>query len=437
MSKTMAKIWNNKLYMKTLFADLVSNFGDIVYYVALMNYITLIPEKELAISIISIVTPLPSLFSFVTGYYADKTKQKVRNILITLFFRTTLYIVLAFAMGFSPALWIVLLAIMIDFISDVSGEYENGMYLKIVKNIISDEDRESFMAFAGSLFNSLYIVFKALGAVLIAVMSFQSLAFLNAATFLFSAIVLLSIKTSVLEAIGEKKAEKSLDSKEDCQSEQNVETTVENKKFNVKEIYSEQKQAFQFIFSMDEMKLCANVWQVENALSAMIMSLVVLMLGNGDSILIISVAATIALVQISDALGSLTGGYLNIIFFKNVRLTTFLKVDVIVFLAMFIALYYRQIYIVLACNVILSISTVSTNAKLFSFLTNNYDEDKLGSIYGGIESFFCIGSIISGIIFSVLVLTVSINTIVLIAIGICVAQLLYVFLNKEKKKQEV
>ncbi len=432
MEKIITKMWKNKLFVKTTLADLVSNFGDIVYAIALLNYIVLIPEKELAISIISIVTPLSSLIGFVTGYYADRANQRVRNILITLFLRTGLYIVLAFAMGQSPALWIVLLAIVINFVSDISGDYENGMYLKIRKNIIPDEDREAYTAVTASLFSSLGIVFKALGAVLIAVMTYQSLAFLNAFTFLFSAIVLVSIKSAILESISEKNDKKRAESEESSPQESDDEISIGKKQFSIKEIYLEQKASFKYLFSTFELKLCAIAWQIQNMLFAMLNSIIVLMLANGDSVLILSVAFTIASLQIAYAIGALTGSYLNIKFFKNVKLTTFLKFDGIFFVVQFIALYYRMIYIVLICAFFIEISTISTNSKMDSFVMNNYDEDKLGSIYGGIESYFCIGGIVSGFVFSAMVLTLSVDNIVLIAIGICILHLLYVFFSKNK-----
>lgn len=44
----MKKILHNSLYIWVLVADLLSNFGDMVYYLALLNYILMIPNSKLA-----------------------------------------------------------------------------------------------------------------------------------------------------------------------------------------------------------------------------------------------------------------------------------------------------------------------------------------------------------------------------------------------------
>ena len=44
----------HKLYLATFFTDMLSNFGDTVYSLALMNYVLLVPQKEEAIALVSI-----------------------------------------------------------------------------------------------------------------------------------------------------------------------------------------------------------------------------------------------------------------------------------------------------------------------------------------------------------------------------------------------
>ena len=50
----MRKILKNKLYLKVLVSDLISNFGDTLYFIALMTYVTDIKDSNLAISIVNI-----------------------------------------------------------------------------------------------------------------------------------------------------------------------------------------------------------------------------------------------------------------------------------------------------------------------------------------------------------------------------------------------
>ena len=85
----MRKILKNKLYLKVLVSDLISNFGDTLYFIALMTYVTEIKESNLAISIVNISETLPILFTIFFGIIADKTLNKVKMIIKTLWLRVT------------------------------------------------------------------------------------------------------------------------------------------------------------------------------------------------------------------------------------------------------------------------------------------------------------------------------------------------------------
>lgn len=49
--------------MKVLVSDLISNFGDTLYFIALMTYVTEIKSSNLAISIVNISETIPILFT--------------------------------------------------------------------------------------------------------------------------------------------------------------------------------------------------------------------------------------------------------------------------------------------------------------------------------------------------------------------------------------
>ncbi len=413
----MRKVLQNKLFTKLLLADLISNFGDVVYYLALMNYVAILPEKKIAVSMIAIAENLPWVFSFLTGHIADRAGNKIRNILITLYFRAGLYILLALVMGFSPALWIALLACVVNFASDLAGSYENGMFASISKKVIPDEDREGFIAFKQSLSQSLGIVFNAAGGLLIIFMTYQMLAFLNAVTFLVGAYIIVSIKSEIRKLV-----DKESDNTDDCKP-----SVAQKEKFNIKKLYAEQKENFKYLFFTPDIKTCVVVWPFANAFFAIIMSLTVLLLDEGNFMVFSSRPITLATIEIAFALGSLVGAYFTMNYFKDFKITTFVKVDTIGFFILFLAMYYRMIYVLLISYFIIGISNVTSNAKVSSMIMNNYDEEKLGSIFGAIASFFTFGSIISSLIFSVMVLVLSVDAILMIVLTICIALIIYAF----------
>ena len=61
----MKEALKTPLYVKILLADIISNFGDILYYLALLNYVLQLDRSNLAVSIINLSEILPILSSFV------------------------------------------------------------------------------------------------------------------------------------------------------------------------------------------------------------------------------------------------------------------------------------------------------------------------------------------------------------------------------------
>ncbi len=45
----MRKILKNQLYLKVLLSDLISNFGDTLYFIALMTYVTELKDSKTVI----------------------------------------------------------------------------------------------------------------------------------------------------------------------------------------------------------------------------------------------------------------------------------------------------------------------------------------------------------------------------------------------------
>ncbi|MGT2933540.1 hypothetical protein [Streptococcus catagoni] len=166
--KTMVK---NHLFMATFFSDLLSNFGDVVYYLALMNYVLLLPEAKFAIALVSVSETIPLLTALLMGIWADRVKKKVDAILATLFFRLALYSIVGIMMGFKPALWIVLAAVTVNILSDLSGQFENALFTPVSLRLVAASEREAMFAFRQAGFSVFQLLFQSSGALLITMMS--------------------------------------------------------------------------------------------------------------------------------------------------------------------------------------------------------------------------------------------------------------------------
>lgn len=159
----MKKLIHNKLFLSSFVAYLISNFGDTLYYLALMNYVLLLPDTKFALGMITASETLPILAGLFIGIWADKTKNKLDTILATLVARVGLYALVGLLMGFTPALWIVAVVCLINFLSDLAGQYENGLYMPLSLWVLEAEDRETAMAFKNTVGGILMIVFRSSG----------------------------------------------------------------------------------------------------------------------------------------------------------------------------------------------------------------------------------------------------------------------------------
>ena len=83
----MKEVLKNKIYVSVMIADIISNFGDVLYYLALLNYVVQIKESELAIALVSVSETLPILLAFVLGFFADRSKNRIKSIISTLLIR--------------------------------------------------------------------------------------------------------------------------------------------------------------------------------------------------------------------------------------------------------------------------------------------------------------------------------------------------------------
>ncbi|TWS95357.1 MFS transporter [Streptococcus sp. sy018] len=411
----MKKILRNRLYMKILMSDLVSNFGDAVYYLALMTYITEIKNGSLAVSAINLSETLPILFTILFGFLADRTMNKVGMIIKTLWLRMLLYLAVAVAMTFQPSLVIVLFASLVNFVSDILGQYENGLFYPISNQIIDEADREEAIAFRQTLTSTLAIMFQVTGVLLLTLISYASLAMLNALSFLCSLLIILSVKNQLTHASSEK--------------------NLSAIKLNtiVSDLVLDLKLSVRQLFSIKDMKSVLLTIPILNGSLAITTSLVVINLSQTPTLILFNKATTISLLGISTVLGGILGGALVLTnnYFKGLSISTLLKINLFFVVGFFAALYLQNIVGILLMSFLSSLFVSALNPKMGALVFNNIEEDKLATIFGGMVTYFQVGDIISKLSFSILVLYLSSQQISIVYLSILLMALFYLFSDKK------
>lgn len=386
----MKRILQNKLFMGTFISDMLSNFGDVLYYLALMNYVLLLPEAKFAISLVTLSESLPFLTMIFMGMWGDRTKKKVDTILVTLLFRTGLYLLIGLAMGFQPALWVVILAVLVNLLSDLAGQYEDALHIPLSLRIIPMEDREAMYAFRQGASSILKILFQSSGAILVGLMSYQYLAFFNAGTFVVSALIMLILRPSLNKLLKDKPIHSSVENRE------------EERHF-IKNTWNSLQQSYQTVQSISILKTSIFTIAGLNAVFAAENALLLLNMKENPSFAFINPATTIATVTVVTLIGNILGSVLVTTLLKKVSMEFLLKISVFMPPALFIGFLLHSIYIIFLVNFLTMVIVGIFQPKMNAFVISSLPEERLATISAGISSFSTLGLVLCQMLVAVLV----------------------------------
>ncbi|HEM5292081.1 TPA: MFS transporter [Streptococcus suis] len=417
----MKKLIHNKLFLSSFVADLISNFGDTLYYLALMNYVLLLPDTKFALAMITASETLPILAGLFIGIWADKTKNKLDTILATLVVRVGLYAFVGFLMGFAPALWVVAVVCVINFLSDLAGQYENGLYMPVSLRVVAAEDRETAMAFKMTVKSLLQIAFQASGAILIGFMSYQNLAFFNAGTFLVSLAIMATLRPAFAKLLKENP----------IQEAEQTEIGI------IKGMRNSLKESYQAVQNIPVLKASIVTIASLNAIFTALSPLVILNMKEFSDFVIVNAGTTVALISIFFSVGSILGSSIGMALFKNVSLINLLKFSTLMPVLIFSGFFLHNIYVVLTVIFVTAMTLGVFNPKMSALVLNELPEDKLATVSGGIDAFCQIGMVAGQALVALRVTLLSATSISLIFLLLSVGLVSYTILVGRRPKNEV
>ena len=417
----MKTILNNKLFLATFAADMLSNLGDVLYYLALMNYVLLLPEAKFAISLVTLSESLPFLSMLFMGIWGDRTKNKVDRVLTTLLFRVGLYVLVGLAMGFDPSLWVLSLAVSVNILSDLAGQYENALFTPISLRIIPLEDREKTYAFRQATGSILRIVFQSSGAVLVGIMTYQNLAFFNAATFLASAAIMFLLRTKLKNVLKEQPLTAS----------QRDEVEVGN---FLQNSWQSIKLAYQTVQQLPLIKSSILAVSGLNAVFAGQDALLLLTMDENPAFALVNPTTTLSMQATLVLVATILGSILSTTIFKDTDFMTIIRLMVWMPVFLFLGFFLQQIYLVLLVNFLSMVLVGACQPKLNAFIFRVLPEDQLATIGAGIDSFSTLGLVACRFLMSGLVVFLPAQ---LIALLFFFLSAILLFLTTGSKKTEV
>lgn len=388
----MKKILNNSLFLCILISDLLSNFGDMVYYLALLNYVLLVPNSKLALSIVTFSEILPSFMGVITGYLADKTYDKLGVIKCTLLFRVVLYTILGICMGFEPALWIVIIAAIFNVFSDFAGFYENGLYAPLGLRVVSTEDRESYVAFRQTVTGSFHMVFQGVSAILVTFLAYNQLAFLNAGTFLVAFLIMQALTPRFNKLLA------------DNPLKMTVNTGLSREKSGLLASF---KLAVRELRSIPEFRLILITSPFINACAEAILPILLLLISEDKTVVWVNTETTIAVVMLSIFLGKMIGASLVFTLFKKTSMVKLEMSTILAVMGIYVGMLLHNLPFLLLATLIAGITVGANGPKFNAKFVNSMPEEQLATIGGGVSTYFMLGSAFVRLLVSGLVLILS------------------------------
>lgn len=351
----------NTNYRKFSLASWLSSAGNILFYLALMTYASRLKNYSLALSLIAITESLPNLIQSLSGYLADRTKNKYHVIVWLAIIRFALYLLVGLLFATNISGWnLVLLVIGLNFISDLSGKYSGGLQTPLIVSLVGENEMSEAQGFTNGISQLITMIAQFAGSGLLLFMSYSGLAIVNAITFLVAGIIYANIGMNVKKQEVNKQPEE-----------------VNTQKFGAT-IVSSLKQVKQ----ANGLLTIVLVIALLNGLLSTVEPLISIVLAGNKNMLIGNYSFTIAVVSTVAAIGMASGSAIGTKIFKNNSLFLIVLADTIATITLAIVIIYGNIFASLFCLSILGFLAGIVSPKLLQWLVTTVDRKILSSSVG-------------------------------------------------------
>lgn len=359
----MSIFFKNRNYRKFAIASFLSGAGDILFYLAFMTYASKLRNYSLALSLIAISESVPKLFEIFGGYLADKTQHKFRNIFLMAVIRFALYAIVGFLFVAHISDWnLVLAVVIINFFSDTFGSYSGGLTSPLIVDLVGKEDFGEAEGFTSGINQVINIGAQFLGSGLLLFMSYSSLAFVNAFTFLAAGLLYASVGLKFV------KEHKRASTSEQV-NEQGFWTTMKTSFKQVRKQYG-------------LLTIILVIALLNGALDALQALVPVVIAGHRGTMIIGHYSFTIALLEAVAGIGLVLGSLLSSKLFKKISLFAIVIWAMAFGILASIAALLANIYFILPVYFLMGMSAGVATIKLTQWLVTSVGHQILATSAG-------------------------------------------------------
>lgn len=359
----------NKLYRVLITSNSLGLIGRTLFDIVFIIYANSFPNPTLAVSIVSVVTTIPYLFSFITGYLADRTNYKVDAMLIIRILQTILFLVFAVLADLTKDWIIFFFIILINVISDFIGGYTSYLSLSINKYIVPNEDLSESIGFRNGVNYTISLLGGFIGVGTIAVLNHHYLlfGFFNALFFLLSFLILFKNKNALVESMPSTRMNTiSGNFKLKNYLSKFLKDSVNNFK-----ILLENKEIFNFTIIFSSM----------NLISSAMTSLLLITYIQEEKLIFQSFGYTVALIETFEIVAMIIGSTIPLKMYKKKTIEFNLLCEILLFLIQVInILLFKDKYFLLLTVFVSGYLNGVSNPRIDTFLILGLPDDKQNSV---------------------------------------------------------
>lgn len=385
-TEVMGIFLKNKNYRKFTIASWLSGAGNILFYLALMTYASKLQNYSLALSLIAITESLPDLVQSLSGYLADRTHNKYRVIVWLAIIRFALYMLVGILFATNINGWnLVLIVIGLNFISDLSGMYSDGLQTPLIVGLVGENEMAEAQGFTSGISQLITLAAQFIGSGLLLFMSYSELAIVNALTFLAAGLIFANIGSKV---------RKQHIQKEEV-NDQNFFTTIKSSLKQVRQAHG--------------LLTIVLVVALLNGLLSSIEPLISIAIAGHKSMLIGNYSFTIALLGAAAAIGLASGSAIGTKLLKNVSLFQLSLLSTVNSAVMAIAILNKNIVFCLILMSTLGFLAGTSSPKLMQWLVVSVDRKILASSAGLLNTILAIAGPVMTTFFTSIAGTINVN----------------------------
>lgn len=353
----------NKSFRKIAFANFFSIIGDKLFYLAMLTYVSTLPQAQTAIALVTVSELLPQMFASLTGYWADNTEARGKYIIFADLVRMFLYFVVGILFISNVKGWVILVSIVVlNLISDFWGSYSSGLRQPLIVQVTGKEEFAQATGFNQSMAQILSVIAQFVGAALLLILTYGQLAFLNALTFFISGILMFFFFSQ-----NQSLAKKQFITK----NSHNADGYIKSLQKSLK-ILKAEKQIVGIV----------GIIVLLNGMLAALEPMIQMLLVNNQEMLIQNYSFTLAILNTTISVGLALGGLFGISLLKNVRLETLVLTCLLATAIFYPVLLLNNIWGILLLMLPICFLVGTIIPKLSGWLVNAVSQDRLAMTAG-------------------------------------------------------